>query len=98
MWLTNCRYRDHRVTSQGLIPECHNLKCPLCHQSVIAKQCSECTCKHPDDVLPRPDLQGIETTLPFVEGRDRPVHFALDGSITYAKVVGVWEPPRDIDG
>ena len=35
---------------------------------------------------PRTDLQGIEATLPpFVEGRDRPIRFALDGTITYDK-------------
>ena len=48
---------------------------------------------------PRTDLQGIEATLPpFVEGRDRPIRFALDGTITYDKVEGVWEPPRDLEG
>ncbi len=47
----------------------------------------------------RPDLQGIEATLPpFVEGRDRKVHFEADGAIVYEKQEGAWEPPRAIDG
>jgi hypothetical protein len=46
---------------------------------------------------PRPDLHGIETTLPaFVEGRDRKVHFEANGAIVYEKEG--WEPPRDVDG
>ncbi len=53
----------------------------------------------PTPGVPRPDLQAVELTLPpFVEGRDRPVHFEADGSIVYDKAEGDWEPPRDIDG
>jgi len=50
-------------------------------------------------LMPRRDLQRIETTLPkYRPGKHRKFQIESDGSIVYEQEEGEWEPPRDING
>ena len=84
--------------------QCNNPACPHYQIALKHDECLQCKVRQAMPLLndtaptlPRPDLQGVQATLPaFVEGRDRPVHFEPSGAIVYEKEN--WEPPRDIDG